>query len=87
MHALYPAVNLITNIGVEGTHFHNVRPMHNLPTAPLPIPLANPPVVYRDVQADAIIRRTWYLPSLGDRIQNKLRKLTSMAGFHKGGTR
>jgi hypothetical protein len=87
MYSVYPATNLITNIGVEGTHFNSARPMHNLPTAPLPAPLTHPPIVYRDTLADTIIRRTWYLPSMGDRVQNKLRRLALLFGFNMGVTR
>lgn len=73
-YALYPASNLITNIGVQGTHFSEPRPMHNVPVAPLASPLRHPPIIYRDVKADALIRRTWYLPSISDRICKRLRK-------------
>ncbi len=37
--------------------------------------------------ADTIIRRMWYFHTLSDCVQNNLRELMSLAGFHKGGTR
>ena len=75
MHAIYPAANLVKNIGIEGTHFSSARPMHNIPYGVLENPLRHPPIVYRDPAADAIIRQTWYLPSFGQRVRGKVHRM------------
>jgi len=76
-YAVYPASNLITNIGVQGTHFNSPRPMHNIPVSAVQLPLKHLPTIYRDVTADDLIRRIWYLPTISDRVRNKVRKLSA----------
>ncbi|MDR3717138.1 MAG: hypothetical protein P4L51_30365 [Puia sp.] len=83
-YSVYPSSNFITNIGLQGTHTNTLSPVHNLPTAALQYPLKHPPVVYRDLTADALIRRAWYLPTVGDRVSNKLRKIQASRFFRRG---
>jgi len=76
--AIYPASNLITNIGTRGVHFSREGPLHNVPTQPLDFPLRHPPMIYRDVDADRLNRSIWYLPTLSERIRRK----ASRQGWH-----
>jgi hypothetical protein len=78
-YAIYPASNLIKNIGTGGTHFSGERPMHNIKTEELRLPLHHPPIVYRDLAADALIRSTWYLPTFPERLRRKASRI--IAGF------
>ena len=73
-YAIYPASNLITNIGVEGTHYSVALPTQNIATTELPFPLHHPPAIYRDIRADELIRSTWYLPPLGEQFRRKARR-------------
>lgn len=74
-YSVYPAKNLITNIGTQGTHFSRELPMHNLKTYELKFPLQHPPIVYRDLAADALIRSVWYVITFGDRLRQKAKRI------------
>jgi len=76
-YAIYPASNLVTNIGVQGTHYSGGGPIQDIPFAPLEFPLRHPPIIYRDIKAEAVIRERWYFPSIRDRAINKLRRMTA----------
>lgn len=81
--SILPSVNLISNIGfgVDATHTTGVSPLADLPTEPLPFPLAHPVVRTRNVTADRFSDRECFRRPLWKRILalllSKLRRKAS----------
>jgi hypothetical protein len=61
--SILPARNLITNIGVIGTHMKPYDPCINLPTEEMPFPLSHPVTIEtsnkRDAQTEKLVRRSF----------------------------
>jgi hypothetical protein len=81
-----PRVNLVTNIGhgQAATHTTVDSPFAELPVAAMSFPLRHPPFVVRDKQADALIFRQFFKPSLLLRAGNKLRRIVRRYLLERG---
>jgi hypothetical protein len=87
---IFPAVNLISNIGFrdDATHTFGDSPLAAMPTAEVGWPLEHPRFVTRSTEADELIMRSFCPPgtasraapfSVMTRVAGRLRKLTGTA--------
>jgi hypothetical protein len=74
---IHPNVNLVSNIGfgLESTHTSGKRSKYaEMPTEPVECPLAHPPFIISDKQADEWVQRNVYHFSFFKRIRSKVEK-------------
>ncbi|KAF0185749.1 MAG: hemolytic protein hlpA-like protein [Nitrospirae bacterium] len=72
--SILPSVNMISNIGFDGnaTHTTGDSELANLPRVPTIFPLAHPPGVFKNAQADMLSEKKCFRIPFIKRVQNKL---------------
>ena len=74
---IHPTVNLITNIGYEGTHNSGkTTGVHDIELEPMRFPLVHPAFIMPNARNEAIMCGRYSQPSLMKRIANKFIRMT-----------